>query len=201
MPYAGFWRRFLALIIDALILGIAFWTLVFGLGASALDLGAVKTFITSIVELIVSGGKGLSPAGPDFAIVQRLGRLLIMVWLGQAVVTWLYCALLESSPLRATLGKAALGIVVTDGAGERIGFLRATVRHLGKILSAAILMIGFLMAGVTARKQALHDLIAETLVVKRFQTAGAWDLTARPSPYPLSPSATPPIPPPPPPPR
>jgi uncharacterized RDD family membrane protein YckC len=81
-------------------------------------------------------------------------------------LAWLYFALMESSPKQATLGKMALGIVVTDLEGRRIGFGRATGRHFAKILSALILGIGFLMVAFTERKQGLHDLLAKTLVVK-----------------------------------
>jgi uncharacterized RDD family membrane protein YckC len=82
-----------------------------------------------------------------------------------AVGVWLYHTLMESSSLQATLGKMALGIVVTDLDGGRISFGRATARYWSQILSALILGIGYLMAGFTERKQALHDMIAKTLVV------------------------------------
>src|SRR5689334_9060701 len=83
------------------------------------------------------------------------------------LMLWLYFALLESSRLQATPGKLALAIKVTALDGGRIGFWRATGRTIAKYLSAVILMIGFIMAGLTRRKQALHDLIAGTLVVAR----------------------------------
>jgi uncharacterized RDD family membrane protein YckC len=83
-----------------------------------------------------------------------------------AVIQWLYFALMESSSKQATLGKMAIGIRVTDLEGNRIGFGRATGRYFAKILSALIIGIGFLMAAFTQRKQALHDLIAGTLVVR-----------------------------------
>jgi uncharacterized RDD family membrane protein YckC len=76
------------------------------------------------------------------------------------LVNWIYEAGMESS----TLGKMALGLKVTDIWGKRISFARATGRHFAKYLSGAILMIGYIMAGFTARKQALHDILAETLV-------------------------------------
>jgi uncharacterized RDD family membrane protein YckC len=85
---------------------------------------------------------------------------------GSTVISWLYSALMESSKKQATVGKMALGIIVTDLAGNRIGFGRATGRHFAKILSGLILGIGFLMAAFTERKQALHDMVAGTLVVK-----------------------------------
>ena len=79
---------------------------------------------------------------------------------------WLYFALSESSDKQATLGKQAVGIKVTDMDGRRITFVRASGRFFGKIFSALILYIGFMMAGWTAKKQALHDLMADTLVVR-----------------------------------
>lgn len=80
---------------------------------------------------------------------------------------WLYFALLESSEWQATVGKKALGLVVTTTDGQPISFLQATARFFGKFVSDAILGIGYIMAGFTAKKQALHDMIAGTLVVKR----------------------------------
>jgi uncharacterized RDD family membrane protein YckC len=58
----------------------------------------------------------------------------------------------------------AMGLKVTDLSGQRISFARATGRHFAKFLSGMILMIGYIMAGLTARKQALHDMVAGTLV-------------------------------------
>jgi uncharacterized RDD family membrane protein YckC len=85
----------------------------------------------------------------------------------QTGISWLYSALMESSARQATLGKMALGIVVTDMEGNRIGFGRATGRYFAKIISGLILGIGYLMAAFTQRKQALHDIIVGTLVVKK----------------------------------
>ena len=79
---------------------------------------------------------------------------------------WLYSALMESSSLQATIGKMALSIKVTDLSGERVTFGKATGRHFGKFVSGVILFIGFMMAGWTVKKQALHDMMAGTLVVK-----------------------------------
>jgi uncharacterized RDD family membrane protein YckC len=83
------------------------------------------------------------------------------------VISWLYTALYESSAKQGTLGKQALGIVVTDLNGDRISFARATGRYFASYLSSCILLIGYFMAAFTERKQALHDLIASTLVVKK----------------------------------
>jgi len=78
--------------------------------------------------------------------------------------SWLYEAFMLSSPYQATLGKMMFGMKVTDLHGNRISFARATGRHFAKWLSGMILCIGFIMVGLTQRKQGLHDLLAETLV-------------------------------------
>ncbi|MCY7409592.1 MAG: RDD family protein, partial [Chitinophagales bacterium] len=81
------------------------------------------------------------------------------------VLNWLYYAFMESSTKQATLGKMALNIKVTDMQGNRITFLNATGRYFGKIISSLIMGIGYIMAGFTEKKQALHDIVAGTLVV------------------------------------
>jgi uncharacterized RDD family membrane protein YckC len=78
----------------------------------------------------------------------------------------LYFPLMESSKWQATLGKRAVGIIVTDLDGNKISVGRAFGRFFGKIVSAIILYIGFIMAGFTERKQGLHDIMASTLVIK-----------------------------------
>ncbi|MDA2913784.1 RDD family protein [Acidobacteriia bacterium AH_259_A11_L15] len=79
----------------------------------------------------------------------------------------LYFAFMESSSWQATLGKKALSLMVTDSDGNRLSFGRALGRNLAKIVSSLTLLIGYLMAGFTQKKQALHDMIAGCLVVKR----------------------------------
>jgi uncharacterized RDD family membrane protein YckC len=122
-PYAGFWVRFGALLIDLIIVSAA----------------------TGILTAITFG------AG------------VILFFFGP----WVYEAWMLSSEWQATVGKRALGIKVTGLDGGRISFARATGRHFAKYISTCLLMIGFIMAAFTARKQALHDMIAETLVVNQ----------------------------------
>lgn len=140
LGYAGFWIRFVAFLIDACVLTVAFLPLRILFGIRFWGLGR-PVYGAPFFGIIF------------FASIFRL------------IVNWLYFAGLESSPWQATLGKLALGLRVVDLEGRRISFGQATGRFFGKILSAMIFCIGFIMAGFTARKQALHDMLAGTYVL------------------------------------
>jgi hypothetical protein len=73
---------------------------------------------------------------------------------------------LESSGWQATVGKRIMGLQVTDEDGGRLSFVHALMRMLAKLASALPFALGFLIAAFTARKQALHDLIVRSLVVR-----------------------------------
>ncbi len=73
---------------------------------------------------------------------------------------------MESSVRQATVGKLAMGIIVTDLNGGRITVVAALLRYVGRFVSALVLMIGYIMAAFTEKKQGLHDIIASTLVLK-----------------------------------
>ena len=140
--YGGFWIRFIAAIIDGIIVQVVVMPLSFVAGG-------------------VSGFAGVIGGMPR----EGLGILGFLIG---AVIglfgAWLYEALMESSTRQATLGKMAFGMKVTDLYGNRISFGRATGRHFAKYLSGLILGIGYIMAGFSERKQALHDMLAGTLV-------------------------------------
>lgn len=86
--------------------------------------------------------------------------------LATAVFAAFYWPALHASPLQATFGKALVRLRLTGYQGERVSFLRALGREMAKVPAGALLMLGFLMAGLTARKQALHDFLASTYVVR-----------------------------------
>jgi uncharacterized RDD family membrane protein YckC len=118
--------------------------------------------VAGILAVIISvAGGAVSMPGIGIRLVRSI--VLRMLYF---VVSWIYEAGMESSSKQATLGKMALGLKVTDERGQRISFARATGRHFSKIISGMILLIGYIMAGFTARKQALHDVIAGTLVIR-----------------------------------
>jgi uncharacterized RDD family membrane protein YckC len=140
--YGGFWIRFVAAIIDAIIVQ-----------AVVLPVIIMVSFLIGVAGLVFrTAGSGLN-----------LTALTVAGALG-LFASWLYEAAMESSSKQATLGKMVLGMKVTDLQGNRISFARATARHFCKYISAMIMFIGYIMAGFTERKQALHDMIAGTLV-------------------------------------
>ena len=142
--YAGFWRRVVAMLIDTIILTIG-----------GFILGAILGVMIG-VSLITNGMTAMPK------IFTGVAGFIIGITLN-----WLYFTLLESSFKQATLGKMALGIIVTDINGNRISLRRANGRYWGKWLSGMTIGVGYIMAGFTQKKQALHDIIAETLVVKK----------------------------------
>lgn len=145
VKYAGFWLRLVAYIIDSIVLGFAVGVVIFMplMDRAGISLDNPWTFYTS----------------PSRQVVAM--RLLVVM------ASWLYWALMESSPWQATLGKKVLGLMVTDLAGRRVSFGRASGRYFAKIISGMILLIGFFMAGFTERKQSLHDIIAGCLVTRK----------------------------------
>ncbi len=103
----------------------------------------------------------------DVDIFMLVG-LLFLAATASLVFTWLYHALMESSEWQATVGKKLLGLVVTDMAGRRVSFWRATGRHFAKIITNMVpAFIGYIMAAFTEKRQALHDMIAGCLVLRR----------------------------------
>jgi uncharacterized RDD family membrane protein YckC len=153
VSYAGFWKRFVAYLIDAILLCIVSMVLFVPL-LSMIGLGALGNMLQDESD---------PSAGYIFALVGTYMVTIVAIF----VAGWLYYALMESSSKGATLGKMALGLRVTDLQGNNISFGRATGRYFGKILSGLILYVGFLMAGFTQQKQALHDILSGCLVVNK----------------------------------
>jgi uncharacterized RDD family membrane protein YckC len=138
VSYAGFWKRLAAILIDYIIM-------------------FVVTFVIGYIVGLMLRQEGWTSAEDVKTLCYLIGILAI----------WLYFSSLESSSLQGTVGKLALGIKVTTLKGQRISFARATGRYFAKFLSGLILGVGFLMAGFTKKKQALHDMMAECIVVDK----------------------------------
>lgn len=141
MNYGGFWMRFVAYVIDVVILMVVLLPFIFLFGTSSVETG----------DMSFSAN-----AQSDSPLMN-----LVFTLIGLA-----YFVGFESSSMQATPGKRALGLVVTDVHGRRISPLRAVGRYFAKILSSLILLIGYIMIAFTQRKQGLHDMICSTLVVQ-----------------------------------
>jgi uncharacterized RDD family membrane protein YckC len=155
VAYAGFWLRVLAYLIDAIILGIFAVPIVIG-AAMAMGIGGMLSRIPRDGDPFVNGPPAIFLLFIWFCVLLGVGG------------TWLYNALLESSEWQGSAGKKALGLIVTDLAGQRVSFARASGRHFGKIVTSFIpLGIGYALAGFTEKRQALHDMLASCLVLRK----------------------------------
>lgn len=155
VAYAGFWLRFVAYIIDGVVSGILFVVLLIPL--------FILTGAGAALGRISSGEDISDEAGAFLAFGFIIGLLSITFG-----VRWLYYALSESSSWQATLGKKLLNLTVTDMDGQPISFARASGRYFSKFITHLVpLAIGFILAGFTEKKQALHDMIASCLVLRK----------------------------------
>ncbi len=153
IAYAGFWKRFAAYLIDSIVLSIVSLIIILPF-IFVLGMGVALTAISEEPEQAIPAIVG--------AIVGWLFMALLLT-VGQ----WLYFALMESSRQQGTLGKMAVGIKVTDLNGNPVTFGRASGRYFAKIISGLTFGIGYIIAGFTDRKQALHDMIASCLVLDK----------------------------------
>jgi uncharacterized RDD family membrane protein YckC len=210
LEYAGFWVRFLAYLIDAILLGIASSII------SNLFLGSSLGALTQLSTL--------GETADSEAVLRQLGTTLsgfigatIFATLAVTILTWLYYAFLESGERQGTLGKMAMGLIVTDENNQRLGFGQASWRYFAKSLipfvitvmsllsifpaigaitstlgtpenaedvvgsllgvfgtisaisglGGLLILVAYVMAAFTAKKQALHDMMAKTLVLKK----------------------------------
>jgi uncharacterized RDD family membrane protein YckC len=147
LAYGGFWLRYAAAAIDGVIISAISWAF-------------------AAMALMVSG-----ETRAPFPLWLTL--LVLVLYL---IGGWIYFALMESSEIQATLGKLAVGLIVTDLAGERITFSHATGRYFGKVFSALTVGVGYFMAAFTDRKQALHDVMAGCHVLLRLPPSRIFQL-------------------------
>ncbi len=138
--YAGFWKRYAAYFLDSIVVGII-------------------NIPVSLVFNLIGAASGNETLAVALSLVAMLGGFVIGIG---------YYAGFHASRGGATLGKMAVGIKVVRSDGERITFMRGVGRYFGFILSSLTLFIGFIMAAFTERKQALHDMLCDTLVVDKW---------------------------------
>jgi uncharacterized RDD family membrane protein YckC len=140
--YAGFWLRVAAILIDCAAMFIPF---------------CFVAFVALFLSRLVSTSIGFEPAGVILAVLPS----------ATVLAACLYYSLMESSSLQGTLGKKVFGLCVSDIDGQRLTLPRAVGRNFAKLLSTLSLGIGFVMCGFTNKRQALHDLLSSTLVLRR----------------------------------
>ncbi len=156
--YAGFWKRVAAYLIDAFVVGIA---------------AQIVQMLLMAVFFGMNMGSFASNPETMFSSVSGIA-FLVSVYLFPLAIQAVYYAAFHASSRQATLGKMAVGIKVVRGDGRRITLARGIGRFFGFLLSGLILAIGYLMAAFTERKQGLHDMLCDTLVVDK------WAYTAHP---------------------
>ena len=183
--YAGFWLRAQAATLDTVIVmiiaAIAGSLLINHLIATGLLMrwGISLTSEHLILPTVIASGIGTTVLGyiiplilsifclfnPAYVLHQYSLPLAALI-LG-VLIKWLYFILLESCPLKATLGKLMMGLVVCDRNGQRISLRKANKRYWAKLLSTMTFYVGFMLSGWTKKKRALHDMIADTLIMKK----------------------------------
>ncbi len=168
ITYAGFWKRFLAHFLDKLILGfvlaiifIPIW--IVGIFGYFIEYSSDEYNEYTNVAAQPFSNDEFSAAMFSVFILIIIGMIILNI-----LIEWLYYALMESSEKQATLGKIIVGIKVTDLEGKKISFSKASGRYFGKFLSRLTLCIGYVMAGFTQKKQALHDILSSCLVINKF---------------------------------
>jgi uncharacterized RDD family membrane protein YckC len=154
--YAGFWLRFVAYIIDYIIVYVVQSFIFIPV------LGLLGITFASNMENVqnMSDAEAIGMVGSIMAIAGATALLT-------TIIAVLYWSLMESSKYQATVGKLALGLKVTDMEGKNLDLTKSLIRNVCKIISGMIIFIGYIMAGFTEKKQGLHDIIAGTLVVKK----------------------------------
>ncbi len=141
--FAGFWLRAVAYLFDTVLISA-----VFGLIASFYP----STFLK------------FPDAAPSLTALPQLTPIALVLTI---TATWIYYAMFEASSWQATPGKRVMKLYVTDLNGQRLTFARAAVRNLAKILSSLTLLVGYFVAAVTEKKQALHDILTGCLVLRK----------------------------------
>jgi uncharacterized RDD family membrane protein YckC len=146
MRYAGFWIRFVAVIVDGV----------------ALYIVSMIFFAISMLFFHIDWANlGRSQAD----IMQLLALEGIWAFFNLVVSavyeTWMI------GRFGATAGKMACSLLVVNGDGTKLSYQRALGRHFAKYLSSFTLGIGYIMAGLDEEKRSLHDRICETRVIKK----------------------------------
>ena len=151
--YAGFWLRAIASLIDRFILSLLF--------------GLIASFRPAMFLIFPDPKIQLLPPATLQEFLLSIPRPTSEGFLVLLMITWIYYASFEASSWQATPGKRVLRLYVTDLFGRQVTFSRATIHNIGRMVSEMTFLVGYIPAGFTEKKQALHDIIARCLVLRR----------------------------------
>ena len=140
MEYVGAVKRFIAYIVDTVILTIV-------------------AFAAGVAILVSTMENGRRTMGEH-----EIGQIIMVLYV---IIFFIYSVLMESSSKQGTLGKMIMKIKVVNSSGNKLSILNALGRQLGKIVSGLIVGIGYIMILFTKNKQGLHDKFAKTYVVAK----------------------------------
>lgn len=148
VKYATFGQRFASFLIDTILLVLLQW------------------FAGAMLGHLIGQSMADDYANGYVTLEEIEQKATAWAWIIGISVSWLYFSLFESSEKQATPGKMAVGLMVTDLSGDRLGFGHATGRHFSRIISGIPLCIGYLAPLWTQKKQAFHDIISGCLVIE-----------------------------------
>jgi uncharacterized RDD family membrane protein YckC len=149
--YAGFWRRFIAYMIDGCIISVILIVLAF--------IAGVAFFAGTI-----SGGGGMLMS--DFENPEKMASFAMWFWVVSSLINIAYFTYFYGTTGR-TPGKMLLGLQVVSTEGKPISFGIAFLRSVGYMISSLVFCLGFIWIGLDRKKQGWHDKIAGTVVIIR----------------------------------
>jgi uncharacterized RDD family membrane protein YckC len=151
--YAGFWLRAVSSLIDRVILSSIF--------------GVIASFRPAVFLILPDPNTQNVPPATFQEFLMSIPHPTPEGFLVLLLLMWIYYAAFESSAWQATPGKKLLRLYVTDHSGRRITFSRASFHNIGRMISEMTFWIGYIPAAFTEKKQALHDIIAGCMVLRR----------------------------------
>ncbi len=188
VPFAGFWLRAGALVIDYMLVYMLISCIMVVtslLGAfDIVDVAKMNVSQRGAIENTLESDNSLGNDIPENGsivvteqsedleaqkakeLVDNLNWFSGMIYLTCIALYFIMNTIMEQSKFQGSPGKIVFGIRVTDRYGYRIGFVRALIRNLLKIPSAALLFIGFFLAGWTSKKQGLHDMLSGCYLIE-----------------------------------
>lgn len=142
MVFASVGRRFVALFLDGIVLGL----LTAGIG--------------------YLGGSGSEWTTNEYDVLVRTGGMSVMM--GQVISLIIYGVyyIYFIGSMGQTPGKRIMGIKVVTTTGEHPSFGTATMRYIVSLLSGAVFLLGYVWAFFGKERQTWHDKAAGTYVVK-----------------------------------